>query len=192
MSLSGVSIVVSILALTVSVLTAWFTLLRRGSLYMTRPSFVGFVWESGGEPKIFFRSFLYATGKRGYVVEALYLDIKRDHAEYVFSFWTVRQEGRMAIGGGLKVGEDGVSADFHFLPPKDAHDFEFSAGRYDIAVYAGIAGRTTPILLYKFSLSLSEQQAGAMGPNMVNSIFFTWQPERGSYHSYIAEPPTTL
>ena len=191
MSISVASILISIAALVVSALTAWFTLFRRGHLRMTRPGFVGFVWDApGGEPKIFLRSFLYATGKRGYVVEALYLNVMREHVEHIFSFWTVRQEGRMAIGGGLKVGEDGVPADFHFLPPKDAHDFAFSAGRYDIAVYVGIAGRTSPALLYKFSLNLSEEQVDAMRPNMVNSIFFNWQPERGSYHSYIAEPPT--
>ncbi len=184
------SLLISILALIVSIVTAWLTLFRRGQLRMTRPVFVGFVWESSGEPKIFLRAMLYATGKRGYMVEALYLKVRCHKIEHVFSFWTLRQDGRMTIGSGTRVGEEGVSADFHFLPPKDAHDFKFLAGEYDIAVYARIVNRDSPTLLSKLRLNLSEDQARAMRPNMMNSVFFNWQPERGSYHSYIQGPPT--
>jgi hypothetical protein len=186
-----VSLLISILALIVSIATAWLTLFRRGKLRMTRPVFVGFVWDTpGGEPKIFLRAMLYATGKRGYVIESLYLKVHCQRIEHLFSFWTLRQDGRMTIGSGTRVGEDGVSADFHFLPPKAGHTFKFLTGEYDIAVYAIIANRNSPTLLSKLRLTLSEEQARAMRPNMMNGVFFNWQPEQGSYHSYVEGPPT--
>lgn len=185
------SLLISILALIVSITTAWLTLLRRGRLRMTRPVFVGFVWVTpGGEPKIFLRAMLYATGKRGYVIEALYLKVRCNETEHMFSFWTLRQDSRMTIGSGMRVGEDGVSADFHFLPPRDAHGFQFLTGEYDIAVYARIVNATSPVLLSRCRLSLSEEQANAMRPNMMNGVFFSWRPEQRSYHSYIDSPPT--
>lgn len=187
--MNAVALVISALALIVSVATAWLTLFRRGQLRMTRPVFVGFVWDTpGGEPKIFLRAMLYATGKRAYTVEALYLNVRCRKIEHLFTFWTLRQDGRMTIGSGISVGEDGVSADFHFLPPRDAHNFRFLAGHYDIAVYARIPDRASPALLSSLKLDLSEEQARAMGPNMMNSVFFNWQPEQDSYHSYIEEP----
>lgn len=185
------ALVISALALIVSIGTARLTLFRRGQLRMTRPDFVGFVWDTpGGEPKIFLRAMLYATGKRGYVVEALYLKVRSQKIEHLFSFWTLRQDGRMTIGSGISVGEEGVSADFHFLPPRDAHDFKFIAGDYEIAVYARISDRESPALLSSVKLILSEEQAHAMRPNMMNGVFFTWQPEQDSYHSYVQGPPT--
>jgi hypothetical protein len=191
MSLAELSVIISILALLLSGLTAWLTLLQRGTLQMTRPTFVGFVRESGGEPKIFLRALLYATGKRGYIVEGLYLSVRHEKEEFcqIFSFWTVRQEGRMAIGGGLKVDEDGISADFHFLPPKDEHGFAFLAGGYEIAVFAQIAGNTSSMVLALFKLSLSDGQARAMKTNSRNSVFFTWHPHLEEYQGYVAAAP---
>lgn len=185
------SLLISILALTVSITTAWLTLLRRGRLRMTRPAFVGYVWDKpGGEPKIFLRTMLYATGKRGYVIESLYLKVLCNGVEHTFSFWTVRQNDRMTIGSGMRVGKDGVSADFHFLPPKDAHNFQFLTGEYDIALYARSVSSSSPILLSKFRLSLSDEQANAIRPNMMNGVFYNWQPELQCYHSHIDSPPT--
>jgi hypothetical protein len=153
---------------------------------MTRPSFVGFVWDTpGGEPKIFLRTMLYATGKRGYIVNALYLKVFNSGGEHIFSFWTVKTENPMTIGSGLKVDENGVSADFHFLPPKEAHNFQFVEGEYDISVIAGVVNQKSSLLLWKLKLALSQEQAKAMRPNMLNGVFFNWQPEQGSYHSYI-------
>jgi len=184
------SLLISAFALLVSITTAWLTLFRRGRLGMTRPVFVGFVWDTpGGEPKIFLRAMLYATGIRGYVVEGLYLKVRCREIEHMFSFWTVNQDSRMTIGSGMKVGEDGVSADFHFLPPKTAHGFQFLAGEYKIAVYARVVNRSSSILLSKFEVGLSEEQAHAMSPNMINGIFFSWQPEEEFYHSYIDARP---
>jgi hypothetical protein len=185
------TLLISILALIVSIATAWLTLFRRGTLRMTRPVFVGFVWDTpGGEPKIFLRAMLYATGKSGYIIESLYLKIRCADTEHVFSFWTLKQDSRMTIGSGIRVGDEGIAADFHFLPPRDEHTFRFLAGDYDIEVYATVVSATSPSLLSRVRLTVSEEQAAAMRPNMMNGVFFNWQPEQHSYHSYIDSPLT--
>jgi hypothetical protein len=63
---------ISAISLGLSVTVAWLTLLRRGNLGMTQAMLIGFLHEAD-EPKIFLRALLYATGKRGHIVEALYL-----------------------------------------------------------------------------------------------------------------------
>jgi hypothetical protein len=69
------SLIISVLALLVSIITAWLTLFRRGNLRMTQPLLVGFLYEQD-QPKVFFRAMLYATGKRGHIVESLYLRVR--------------------------------------------------------------------------------------------------------------------
>lgn len=75
------SLVISILALVVSVTVAWLTLFRRGNLRMTRPVLVGFLYDlPAGDPKVFFRSMLFATGKRGHILESIFLRLRRGDA----------------------------------------------------------------------------------------------------------------
>jgi TonB family protein len=64
----SISALLSVLSFVVSITVAWLTLFRRGRLYMTQPVQIAFVFE-GDKPKVFLRTLLYATGKRGYVVE---------------------------------------------------------------------------------------------------------------------------
>ena len=66
------SLLISAAALFVSMSVAWLTLFRRGAIHMTQPFQVGFLYEHD-QPKVFLRSMLYTTGKRGYIIEALYL-----------------------------------------------------------------------------------------------------------------------
>ena len=77
------SLLVSAAALVVSVTTAWLTLFRRGALRMTKPAVVYFGADGplkiGEEAKrkVFLRSLMYSTGKRGCVVEAMFVTLRR-------------------------------------------------------------------------------------------------------------------
>lgn len=82
----GFSAVVSVVSLAVSVTVAWLTLFRRGTLRMTQPVQVAFVYENE-KPKIFLRTLLYATGKRGYVIEGLYLKVQQPDSTQTYGFW---------------------------------------------------------------------------------------------------------
>lgn len=81
-----VGIVLSIVSLAISVIVAWLTLLRRGTLRMTQPVQIAFVYENGTKPKIFLRTLLYATGKRGYIIEGLYLKVKQPDSIQTYGF----------------------------------------------------------------------------------------------------------
>jgi hypothetical protein len=74
----------SAVSLILSVTVIWLTLLRRGTLGMTQPMLIGFLHEAE-QPKMFFRAMLYATGKRGHIVEALYLKVRQGESTQTFN-----------------------------------------------------------------------------------------------------------
>ena len=75
--MEAVSIVISVSALAVSVTTAWLTLVRRGTIRMTQPTLVFFGPDGGGgSPKVFLRTLLYSTAKRGQIVENMFLKLQ--------------------------------------------------------------------------------------------------------------------
>lgn len=81
-----IPLVISVVSLVLSIIVAWLTLFRRGTLGMTPPMLIGFLHE-GGQAKIFYRTMLYASGKRGHIVEALYLRVKGGIRTDTFNFW---------------------------------------------------------------------------------------------------------
>jgi hypothetical protein len=90
MALEFISSSVSIIALLVSLFTLWFTVIRRGNVCSTHPSFIAFRYDFVGkeipQAKIFFRSLLYSTGKRGQVIESLFLRLTEGRGEPSFRF----------------------------------------------------------------------------------------------------------
>jgi hypothetical protein len=177
----------SAVSLILSVTVMWLTLLRRGTLGMTQPMLIGFLHEVE-QPKIFFRAMLYATGKRGHIVEALYLKIKQGESTQTFNFWMYGETKDLKIGSGLRVGEDGVSFNHHFLPPRNASSFAFLAGEYTIEAYARILNRRAPVLLSTVKVSLSAELAAALLDRAMG-VLFTWSPDSRIYHGSVSEPP---
>ena len=179
-------LLISVVSLLLSVTVAWLTLLRRGNLGMTHPMLIGFLYE-GEQPKVFFRAMLYATGKRGHIIEALYLTVRRGHSTQTFSFWMYGETKELKIGSGLRVGDDGVSFNHHFLPPKDSSSFAFLAGDYVIATYARILNRNTPAPLSTVKLSLSPELADALRDHSTG-VLFTWRPDSQDYRGDVSMP----
>jgi hypothetical protein len=155
---------------------------------MTQPMLVGFLHE-GAEPKVFFRAMLYTTGKRGWIIEALYLKVRTGGVSRTFSFWMYGETNDLKIGSGLRVGEEGVSFNHHFLPPKDSVVFAFPSGEYAIDVHATIVNRSAPISLCQVKLSLSDELAVALRDRS-KGVLFTWQPDSQSYRGDVSEPPS--
>ena len=151
--MATIPLVISVVSLLLSVTVAWLTLLRRGNLGMTQPMLIGFLHEAK-QPKIFFRAMLYATGKRGHIVEALYLKVRHGESTQVFNFWMYGETKELKIGSGLRVGDDGVSLNHHFLPPKDASALYFR-GDYAIETYVRILNRNAGTAVHREALSFS-------------------------------------
>jgi hypothetical protein len=186
------SLIISGLALAVSITTAWLTLFRRANLRMTRPVLVGFLYDlPAGDPKIFFRAMLFATGKRGHVIESLLLKVRRGETTQTFNFWMYGETKALMIGSGLRVGEDGVAFNHHFLTPKDSNAFAFQPGEYVIEIYARTVLRSDAILLSTVRLTLTPEDARALADNRAGALF-TWGPDSQSYHAHVDTAPAGM
>ena len=96
----------------------------------------------------------------------------------------------LKIGSGLRVGEDGVSFNHHFLPPRDASAFEFLPGEYAIDIYARILNRNAPMLLSTVKVVLPHDLATALSDRTMG-VLFTWRPDSQQYIGEASEPVAT-
>lgn len=77
------SITISALALGVSSVTAWLTLFRRGTVKMTQPTVIYFGPDAprsrnvSPPPKVYLRTLLFSTSKRGRVIESMHVTLSR-------------------------------------------------------------------------------------------------------------------
>lgn len=99
-----------------SLLLSWMNF-RRGKLQMTKPAFVAFCYDAGRDnqplPKIFIRALLYSTGRRGHVIENMYIIVRSGERQGTFNVWGHGDE-RLSRGSGLFVGETGIATNHHF------------------------------------------------------------------------------
>lgn len=93
-TLSVAGLVISAFALWVSVVTAWLTLLRRGRVRMMQPTLIYFGPDggprAGSDPpamKVFLRTLLYSTGKRGQIVENMFVRLQRGESRQNLNVW---------------------------------------------------------------------------------------------------------
>src|ERR1700753_2963919 len=149
--------IISIIALCVSLFTAWFTIFRRGTVRSTQPSFIAFRYDFVGkrypQAKIFLRTLLFSTGKRGLVVENLFLRVREGERSEEFSFWG-HGDKDLVRGSGLFVGETGVVTNHHFNPINSETLFPFTPGLYDLELVAKVVNRNRLITLSRISLNL--------------------------------------
>ncbi|HEY4132542.1 MAG TPA: hypothetical protein VGM50_18160 [Gemmatimonadaceae bacterium] len=191
-----ISIVLSVLALGLSSVTAWLTLLRTGTIRMTRPTVVFFGPDGGsgpnGEsrPKVFLRTLLFSTSQRGRIVESMYITLRRGETRQTFSIW-VYGDKQLMRGSGLHVGHTGVVCNHHFLLPDDGTGYRFLLGSYTVEVYASLVGEKKPRQLSKFVLVVSEAVGGQLqAPDA--GVYFDWGPDSNTYHPHVevrSEPP---
>lgn len=174
----SLSPVLSVVSLVVSVTVAWLTLFRRGTLRMTQPVQVAFLYEGKQRPKIFLRTLLYATGKRGYVIEGLFLKVHHKAEIQTFAFWAYGERNALTVAGGLRVTEEGVAHNHHFMQINE--HWYFPDGDYEISVYARIINRKGPTLLGTVKVALTDAEATGLYIRQ-GGVLFTWNPDTGAY-----------
>lgn len=189
----AVSITISILALAVSSATAWLTLFRRGTIRMTQPTVIYFgpdaprAGSSSPPSKIYLRSLLFSTSKRGRVIECLYVALSRNETRQNFNVWVYGDE-TLVRGSGLFVGETGVEANHHFLTPRDGNSFQFTEGRYTLEVFARLLGDAKNTRLFSQTLEISRETAAALtAPHA--GLYFDWGPDSSRYLQHVATRP---
>ena len=183
MIFADVSPVVSVIALIVSLFTLWFTVLRRGTVQSTHPSFVAFRYDFVGkkvpQAKIFFRALLFSTGKRGQVVESLFLRVREGSRRAEFSFWGYGDK-ELVRGSGLFVPETGVATNHHFNPVDAETLFRFSEGTYSLELVAKLVGRERLVSLWNIQLNMPTAPF-ATNIAMETAVFYSWSPEQRCY-----------
>jgi hypothetical protein len=148
-----VAIVISVLSLLVAVTTAWLTLFRRGTVKMTQPTVIFFGPDGRGlegSPKVYLRSLLFSTAKRGRIIEGMHVALWRNETHQNFNIWVYGNE-KLVRGSGLFVGETGVEANHHFLAPRDS-SFRFIEGQYRLDVFARLLGDEKQLRLFSQTL----------------------------------------
>lgn len=191
--IASIGLAISILALAVSAVTAWMSLFRRGHISMTRPMVIYFGPDGsryGIEPrhqKVFFRTILYSTGKRGQIIENMFIRLHRGETRQNFNIW-VYGDDDLRRGSGLFVPEEGITTNHHFLPPSDSESFQFAAGHYALDVYATTVGTVHVRLLFTVHLDVSQEEAQALGQGNAG-LYFDWGPDAGRYQHKITPPP---
>ena len=172
------SLTISVLALCISAVTAWLTLFRRGTVKMTQPTVIFFGPDNPTSrdepplPKVFLRTLLFATAKRGRVVESMHVALSRNETQQNFNIWVYGDE-KLVRGSGLFVGETGIAVNHHFLAPRDGSSFRFTEGRYRMDVFAQLLGDGDRTLLFSQTLEISQEIAAQLsGPE--RGLYFDW------------------
>ena len=182
--------VLSILALFISGITAWLSLLQRGSVCMTKPTFIAFLYDQTGSErsaKVFIRCLIYSTGKRGHVIENMYITVRRAETLQTFNIWGY-SENKLLRGSGLFIGETGISADHHFNPPTDEDFYAFIPGEYEISVFVELVGRVKPTQLHSIKLTVPESLRVDLR-DFNSAVWFDWEPNSRKYHASVKKPP---
>lgn len=187
------SLTISVLALAVSSVTAWLTLFRRGTVKMTQPTVIFFGPDTprGREdtplPKVFLRTLLFSTSKRGRVIESMHVTLSRNETQQNFNIWVYGDE-KLVRGSGLFVGETGVAANHHFLTPRDGSGFRFTEGRYRLEVFAHLLGDNEKIQLFSQTLEISAEIGAALAQPSAG-LYFDWGPDSSRYLPHVEKRP---
>ena len=145
-----ISIIISALAFIVSALTAWLSFFHRGTIKMTQPTIFFFGPDgSSGPPKIFLRTLLFSTSKKGRILESMFVKLQRGESMQNFNIWVYGEKDTLARGSGLFVGREGIACNHHFLLPKDGTKYNFLPGEYILEVFGALLGEGRLTLLLR-------------------------------------------
>jgi hypothetical protein len=185
-----ISISLSVLSLAVSSVTAWLTLFRLGTVKMTQPTVIFFGPdaprsrdEKSPLPKVFLRTLLFSTSKRGRVIESMHVALMRNESHQNFNIW-VYGDDKLVRGSGLFVGETGVATNHHFLVPSDGSSFRFTEGRYKLEIFAQLLGNKMRTRLFSQELDISAESSTALAESHAG-LYFDWGPDSSRYMPHV-------
>ena len=160
---------------------------------MTQPTVIYFGPDAPGPngekplPKVYLRTLLFATSKRGRVIESLHVSLQRNESRQNFNVW-VHGDERLVRGSGLFVGETGIAANHHFLTPRDGSGFLFQAGTYRLELYGRLLGDSRAKLLFTQELDIPASLADSL-KEPGTGIYFDWGPDSARYLPHAEKRP---
>jgi hypothetical protein len=139
-------------------------------------------------PKVYLRTLLFSTSKRGRVVESMHVALSRNEMHQNFNIWVYGEREKLVRGSGLFIGETGIAANHHFLTPNDGTSFRFIEGHYRLDVFAHILGDPRATLLFSQTLEISWEVAAALlEPG--TGVYFDWGPDSSRYLPHVEKRP---
>lgn len=185
-----ISIVISLIALTISGLTFWLTRMKRGVVKMTRPTIVFFGPDGGGQRhnKVYIRTLLYSTADKGQYIQNMFIRLQRGESVQNFNVW-VYGDKQLSRGSGLFISKNGLACNHHFLLPKDGNNYSFLSGEYLLQVYIETVNQSQ-IKIFEQKLHLTKEQEKEMLDKRAG-LFFDWAPNTQNYSSHIDIKPLT-
>jgi hypothetical protein len=182
--MNNLPLIISILALTISGATFWFTRLKKGIVKMTKPTIIFFGPDGGGglHNKVFIRTLLYSTSDRGQYIQNMFIRLRRGETVQNFNVW-VYDNGGLVRGSGLFVDKSGITSNHHFLLPKDGSNYLFLSGDCNLEVFVETVDKT-PKMIFEQKLTLSKTQQEEMQAKK-KGIYFDWAPNEQNYFSHV-------
>jgi len=141
------------------------------------------------KPKIYLRTLLFATSKRGRIVESMHISLARSETQQNFNIWVHGETSKLVRGSGLFIGETGVSANHHFLAPEDVGYFRWLAGDYVLSVHAKLLGDKVHKVLFTQKLEITNDVAAQLEKPGAG-LYFDWGPDSSRYLPHVdLRPP---
>jgi hypothetical protein len=185
--MQALAITISVFALAISGLNFWWTLIRKGTIKMTRPSSIYFGPDGGPKAdrtqKVYLRTLLFSTSKIGRIIEGMYVSLRRNESKQDFSIWVYGDE-RLVRGSGLFVGESGIAVSHHFLTAGDIEPSNFVEGTYHLEVFVKLVGDRRTLSLFSQELIVDSKSAKALAQEDCG-LYFDWGSVAGRYISHI-------
>jgi hypothetical protein len=119
---------------------------------------------------------IVSAGKRGNVIESLFIRIREGSRSEEFSFWGYGDKDLVSGSGGIFVPETGVVTYHHFNPVDSDSLFLFSKGTYSLELVAKIIGRKQLASLWTTKLEMPPVFSDT-ATELNKKVFFNWSPE---------------
>lgn len=183
-----ITLIISLLALTISGLTFWLTRINSGVVKMTRPTLIFFGPDGAGaeHKKVFIRTLLYSTSDKGKYVQNMFIRLQRGESVQNFNVWVYDNNG-LVRGSGLFVNKNGIACNHHFLMPKDRTIYDFLSGEYLLQVFVESVDEN-PKMIFEQKLTLTKNQEDEMKSKSAGT-YFDWAPYTQNYFSHIDAGP---
>jgi hypothetical protein len=186
--MSIIPIIISSLALLISIITFWLTRIKKGKIKMTKPTIIFFGPDGVGadHKKIFIRTLLYSTADNGRYIQNMFIKLHRGENIQNFNVWVYDNNG-LVRGSGLFINKSGIACNHHFLMPKDGTNYDFIEGEYLLQVFVEPVDRS-PIMIFQQKLFITSNQQNEI-INKKAGIYFDWAPNTQNYFSHIDNGP---
>ena len=181
------SLIISALALGLSGLTAWLTLLRKGELKITQPTPLLLDYEKGFA-RVSFYTMIYSSAFRGQIIESMHVIVKQNNIEHQFNNWAYSQDSR-AYASGCYIKPEGVPQNHQFITSED--NIVFNTGDITIEVYARLPSKTEAHLLKSIKLTIPENQQQSCRTKSL-SLMLEWEPNKQIYGLRNSKNPTEI